>query len=350
MSKIASFYKSFLKKASFAVLPLAVLLYNPTPAHAGILSFMSDILTGKSVEAQEIQGNSQTVALLQPNSAPDQSTKAPGEITVVDDAALSSESGPLGTEADVLDIPETDEISVHIVRKGDTITGVAKMFGVSTNTILWANNLKKGQALTEGSTLVILPISGTKHTVKKGDTLKSISALYKGEVEDIASFNGILSTDQLEVGTVIIIPDGEMATPVTPKTTVKGKTKERTFGTNGPSYAGYYMHPVPGSRRSQGLHGHNGIDMAAPIGTPVYAAASGTVIVSNVGGWGGGYGTYVVISHPNGTQTLYAHNSKNLVSVGQKVDKGEQIAKVGSTGRSTGPHVHFEVRGAKNPF
>jgi murein DD-endopeptidase MepM/ murein hydrolase activator NlpD len=102
--------------------------------------------------------------------------------------------------------------------------------------------------------------------------------------------------------------------------------------------------------RSQGIHGSNAIDIAAPEGTPIYASASGQILIVKGSGWNGGYGSYVVIEHSNGVQTLYAHNSKNVVGVGQWVEQGELIAYSGNTGRSTGPHLHFEVRGAKNPF
>ena len=92
------------------------------------------------------------------------------------------------------------------------------------------------------------------------------------------------------------------------------------------------------------------MDLAASLGTPIYAAAGGTVIIAKTGGWNTGYGNYVVISHGNGTQTLYAHTKANLVTVGQMVKQGQTIALMGSTGKSTGSHVHFEIRGAKNPF
>ncbi|HRH55479.1 MAG TPA: M23 family metallopeptidase, partial [Candidatus Paceibacterota bacterium] len=101
---------------------------------------------------------------------------------------------------------------------------------------------------------------------------------------------------------------------------------------------------------SQGIHGWNGVDMSAPSGTPIYAAAGGTVIVSRVGGWNGGYGNYVVIEHAGGVQTLYAHMATDSVSVGETVSRGQNIGTVGNTGQSTGYHLHFEVRGAKNPF
>jgi murein DD-endopeptidase MepM/ murein hydrolase activator NlpD len=117
-----------------------------------------------------------------------------------------------------------------------------------------------------------------------------------------------------------------------------------------PAVSGYFGNPLPGGRKSQGLHGHNGVDISAPAGTPIYAAASGTVTtVKNDGGWNSGYGNYVVISHPNGTSTLYAHMSRVAAS-GGSVSKGSVIGYVGMTGSSTGNHLHFEVHGAKNPF
>ena len=110
------------------------------------------------------------------------------------------------------------------------------------------------------------------------------------------------------------------------------------------------MRPIIGGRRTQGLHGYNGVDLGVSYGSPIYAAAPGTVIISRNGGWNGGYGKYIVVSHPNGTQTLYAHNSDNVVFAGANVIRGQVIGFVGSTGKSTGPHLHFEVRGARNPF
>lgn len=118
-----------------------------------------------------------------------------------------------------------------------------------------------------------------------------------------------------------------------------------------PSSTGYFSLPVPSAIRTQSIHGHNAVDLANKTGTPIFAAADGKVIVSKFDGkWNGGYGNYVVISHPNGMQTLYAHMSDVLVSVGDKVTQGQTIGKMGETGLATGPHLHFEVRGGKNPF
>ena len=195
--------------------------------------------------------------------------------------------------------------------------------------------------------LLILPVSGIRHTVVAGETVASIAKRYKGDAEEIIQFNDLDALGTLAKGDIVMIPDGEEETSVA---TSNAGAKTPVKGTGGPSYAGYYIRPIAGGVKTQGLHGYNGVDLAASAGTPIMAAASGQVIVSKSGAWNGGYGNYVVIKHNNGTQTLYAHNSKNIVAVGQPVVQGQVIGYVGSTGKSTGPHVHFEIRGAKNPF
>ncbi len=311
-------------------------------------------------------------------------------VNVSDGEALTTFVGPEGTVLDIDGeyIPDTDTISVYVVKKGDTIASIAKDSGVSTNTIMWANNLKKGQDLKVGSSLTILPITGVKYTIKKGDTLQSIAKKLSADAGDIADYNDIDSSD-LKAGVSIIVPDGEVVMvaekPKAEKEKVATKPKtisglvnqitsaisntnndsssssssgkvvlsnkgEKTWGYNEPEAVGYFTHPLPGSKKTQHIHGFNGLDFGAPKGTPILAAASGQVILAKGSGYNGGYGQYVVIKHDNGTQTLYAHASKVLVSVGDNVKQGETIALVGSTGRSTGNHLHFEVRGAKNPF
>ena len=261
---------------------------------------------------------------------------------------MVSESGPSGTLADIGDSVNTGQISKYVVRKGDTLSGIAKMFGVSTNTIVWANDAK---TLKEGQILIILPVSGTIHTVVKGDTLGSIAKKYKADSNEILQFNNLDSDSALVVGDSIIIPDGIEGVTKVSGATVKSVTGSNPYrGGSGPYYPGYYIRPIVGGVKTQGLHGYNGVDLASSIGTPIMAAASGEVIISRSSGWNGGYGQYVVISHNNGTQTLYGHMSKNLVSDGEYVTQGQVIGLMGSTGKSTGPHVHFEVRGAKNPF
>lgn len=264
---------------------------------------------------------------------------------VVGGVALLAESGPSGTAADIEERPtSSDQISIYVVREGDTLSQIADMFKVSVNTIRWANDIGPEKSIQPGETLVILPISGVRHTVKRGDTLSSIAKKYGGEFNEVMSYNGLPADAELTVGDVVVVPNGE----ITASKPVAGGGSKKTGGSV-PSVAGDFIRPVNGLK-TQGLHGYNGIDLGAPAGTPIVAAAAGEVIVSRAAGWNGGYGEYIVIRHGNGTQTLYAHNSQNIVYTGDTVIQGQVIGYVGSTGKSTGAHLHFEVRGAKNPF
>ena len=146
------------------------------------------------------------------------------------------------------------------------------------------------------------------------------------------------------MGTIVIVPDGEVpqASPVSP---LRGQ-----LFANLPTYEGFYIRPILAGRRSRGLHGFNGVDLADSCGLPVLASADGQVLVSRSSGWNGGYGRYVVLSHINNTQTLYSHLKDVVVVPGEAVRQGQVIGSIGSSGNSTGCHVHFEVRGARNPF
>jgi murein DD-endopeptidase MepM/ murein hydrolase activator NlpD len=267
-----------------------------------------------------------------------------GDITTVGGQALLSETGPSGS---VANLGETglggDNISLYVVRKGDSLSQIAELFGVSVNTIFWANDLERTSLVKEGQTLIIMPISGVKHKIVSGDTIEKIVKKYKGDLEEVLYYNNIGVDSPLSVGEEIFIPGGELDLP-----TVISQPIVR--GTSAPTYVGYYVRPIADGMKSQGLHGYNAVDLATFCGAPILASAPGQVIVRKDYGYNGGYGNYVVVKHSNGTQTLYAHNSSNIVSVGQNVVAGQIIGYVGTTGRSTGCHVHFEVRGAKNPF
>lgn len=323
-----------------------MILLVPIAVHAGLLSYVSNLFI--SVKAEETSSlNSQNIPLLQaPVNVNPHSSLGGGEITIVDGSALQSEVGPSGGIAEnQKDHVMSDQISVYVVRDGDSLGTIAKMFAVSINTIRWNNDIK-GSKISPGQTLLILPVSGIRHTVKANDTVKRIAKLYKADVADIEQYNNITATSILKVGDVVIVPDGE----ITPASNAsQGVTSRVKFVETTKSYSGYYVRPTTGPR-SQGIHGYNGVDIAPPAGTPIIAAADGKVIVSKSGGWNGGYGNYVVIRHDNGTQTLYAHMSKVLVSSGETVEQSQVIGNVGSTGKVTGAHLHFEIRGAKNPF
>lgn len=341
-----------------AILLLSFNIFYPETAKASLFSFIKHVATSDQASAKvddsKLGENSQNISVLKAPVNSNPNVKVSLDEPVLASAnALIAEIGPAGTASDVDQEENANtEISTYVVRSGDTLAKVAKMFEVSVNTVVWANNLDRSKALQEGQTLIILPISGIRHTVKSGETINSIVAKYKADLEEVISYNDLSLNTKLTVGSVIIIPNGEpLSLPAPKPKSSKSIPSNPVHNANGPYYPGYYIRPISGGVKTQGLHGYNAVDLAAPVGTPIFASAEGTVIASlSGGGWNGGYGNYVIISHTNGSQTLYAHTSKNLVAVGQHVDQGQIIAKVGATGRATGPHVHFEIRGAKNPF
>lgn len=281
-------------------------------------------------------------------TAPDQvvAERPEREMSIVDGTALLAEAP---ADGDIVEAyrPKNETISVYEVREGDSLSQIAEMFEVTPNTIRWANDLKGG--ITPGQRLVILPITGISHTVKRGDTVASIAKRYGADADEILRYNDLEGV-ALVAGQIVIVPDGEIAAPPAAKKPVRsgastGASLAATASAGGVSF----VRPTSGVK-TQGIHGHNGIDIGAPVGTPVYAAAAGTVIVARADGWNGGYGGYIVIDHGGGIQTLYSHCSAVSVTVGQSVSQGEVIGAVGNTGKSTGPHLHFEVRGAANPF
>ena len=309
--------------------------------------------------------NSQNIALLQANVSSisvlqDKNNSVAGDNTnpsdsgIVSDNALLSATGPMGVSdgTDTANSSSGDDTSVYVVRQGDTVAAIAKLFGVSVNTILSANGMKKGDKLTEGEVLFILPVSGIELTITKGQTLQSIAKLYNVDVNDIASYNGIAIDSKLAVGDQLMIPNAEQSQesdkPV--QDLNASIAKDKLYYEQHPvqNLAGYFIDPVPGYRLSQGIHDNNAVDLAIAKGTPIHAAASGTVILAR-NGYNGGFGNVVIIDHTNGTQTLYAHQSKIATTTGAEVTQGQVIGYVGSTGHSTGPHLHFEVHGAQNP-
>jgi len=265
------------------------------------------------------------------------------DIYIEDGMALVS-GGPVGEDIIETNKRSTGEISVYVVRTGDSLSQIAEMFGVTTNTILWANDINSASSIRPGDALIILPVAGVRHVVKSGDTLDSIIKKYEADREEVMDYNRLASAE-LTIGETLIIPGGavQAAIPASTKSTSGSAAAASSAGST-------LIHPAPGTIKTQGIHGYNAVDLAGAVGTPIRAAAAGEVIISRSSGWNGGYGNYIVIKHPNGAQTLYAHMSRNDVGVGAYVSQGQNIGAVGNTGRSTGPHVHFEVRGARNPF
>jgi len=329
------------------LIPLFILLVVPFTVQVGVVSaFFSNNSVSYTRAGDTSLSRPAEAMMLSAYNTPEQGAKGGGDILL--DEGVMMASGPYGR--DLVDDGSAGEITLYSVRTGDTLSQIAEMFEVNSNTILWANDLQSAADIHPGDTLVILPIVGVRHIVKDGDTIDSIAAKYEGQTEEILEYNQIASLDELSVGSTLVIPGGNLHKPATksigtePSNTASNSTPTTVAASGG------FVHPVPNAVRTQGIHGYNAVDLAAPNGTAIRASAAGEVIVSKSSGWNGGYGNYVVIRHGNGAQTLYAHMSTNYVGMGAIVAAGETIGAVGNTGRSTGDHLHFEVRGARNPF
>lgn len=242
---------------------------------------------------------------------------------------------------------KSNQIFNYAIQEGDTLSFIASDFGVTMNTIIWANNLNNIDNLRPGDELKIPPINGIIHTVKGGDTIASIAKRYEAEEEKIIEFNALPKNGSIQISHELVIPDGKITMARGSRSTVKSIAIKRFSYL--PDLGDFFM--IPANGRNWGhIHGRNGVDIATSCGTPIFAAASGIAAVVDAVGWNGGFGKYVKLVHSNGTETLYAHNGKVLINQGERVERGQQIALVGTTGRSTGCHLHFEVHGARNPL
>lgn len=244
-----------------------------------------------------------------------------------------------------------DQLRTYTVRSGDTLTGIASRFGVRMMTIWWANKLNSKDELHIGQKLIIPPVNGLVHTVTAGETLASVAATFHVDAAQIVSFNGL--TDQtLVIGQVLMLPGARGKAIPTPKPTPRVVARTTVRQSSGGSHVtvrpptsyggGVFAWPVVGGYISQYYSArHPAIDIAAPHGTPVRAAAAGTVLFAGWKNNGGGY--QVWIAHGSGLYTTYNHMSALTVRAGEHVGRAEMIGRVGATGWATGPHLHFEV-------
>ncbi len=237
------------------------------------------------------------------------------------------------------------KIEEHKVESGETLSEIATKYEIDVDTIKWANDITNVNTVKPGDTLKILPISGVAHTVVKGDTLESVAKKYSAEQQAILSwpYNDIGDDLKLKVGQMLIVPDG--VPPKAPLTSPRPGREVQYIaqGVTSPAPGGGgFSWPTSGGITQRFAWYHPGIDIA-DRGAPPVAAADGGVVVT--AGWpdNWGYGNRVVIDHGNGYKTLYAHLANIYVSVGQRVSRGQVIGKMGSTGRSTGIHTHFEI-------
>jgi len=242
------------------------------------------------------------------------------------------------------------EIINHVVSEGETLSSIAQRYGLDVTTIIWENNLTESATLKPETELRILPLDGVRHKVSRGETIYSIGKKYgldDSQVQVIVDypFNEFLNdeTFELATGQFIVVPDGVPPSKPAPTTTAIRRTAVQTPDAGAVTATGSFVWPASG-RITQGYRFyHKAWDIANNSGGPILAADSGTVVGA---GWldGYGYGNRIMVDHGNGYVTLYAHLSVIQVSNGQRVNRGDVIGQMGSTGRSTGTHLHFEVR------
>lgn len=268
-------------------------------------------------------------------------------------------------------------IESYTVRAGDTVASIAQNFNISIGTVLWTNNLSKAAAIKPGDTLRILPTSGILHTVKRGETLAGIAQTYRVNTGNLLEANDLATTARISAGQELLVPD---ATPlvastrvaVTPRpatnprivavkpdvpiSRIKNKALDiyQELATTDGNDDRNKPAPAAASTRSKLLwpthlrvinqyygYSHTGLDIDGDYTDPLYASDDG--VVEKAGWNNGGYGLMIFIDHGNGFKTRYGHASKLFVKAGDRVTRGEVIGMVGTTGRSTGTHLHYEV-------
>ncbi|RJR15289.1 LysM peptidoglycan-binding domain-containing protein [Candidatus Microgenomates bacterium] len=243
------------------------------------------------------------------------------------------------TQTQISDKPR-DQVITYTVESGDTLSEIAEKFNVSVDSVKWANPDLKGEKVTVGDELSIPPVTGLVIKVQKGETVYSIAKKYQVDAQNIVNFpfNDFtdLDTFALAAGQTLIVPDGVMPES---KPIYSPRTIAQVGVTAGD---GQFIWPTQGRITQNPVTYHMALDIANSSLPPVAAADAGTVILVKQQRYD--YGWHIIVDHGNGYQTLYAHLSDIYVSEGQGVSRGSVIGKVGSTGRSTGPHLHFEIR------
>lgn len=343
-------------KISWIILTLVVgLVVFSNIAYAGKLPLGSTLLYNTNLGGP-LDASLGSVGVLQGNGVlglPSDEESNP-DIPVVNSNIINALNAPEGYTKESA-TPVTRE---YIVQPGDTIDSIAQKFGISSETVAIANDikdLKKTPAIN--TNLDILPEDGIEITLKEGQSLADLASKYSVSEQNIRNYNNI--GDNLALGNTIIIPNAVIPNeekpfpteaPVQPKKVASKKTTPVAAPKTAdlPSDNGYFAFPTTGINHRV-LHSNNGVDISNSCGTPIYASAEGVVTTSQ-NGWNGGYGNYIKITHPNGVVTLYGHLSSRNLQVGDSVNKGQYIGSMGTTGNSTGCHLHFEVRGARNPL
>lgn len=312
--------------------------------HASVITLAIVVLVGGGVlsSSSVVSGSYPGIAANPLEAAP----SAAGEEIAVVEADI--------TPVTLISDKPRDKVLEYEVKEGDTISSIAQEHAVSDETILWENGLSENSKIKPGDTVKILPVSGVVHTVKQGDTVYSVAKTYRANAQAILDFpfNNIGDDFALTTGDVVMVPDGAPPAKAKPAPTqylAKGQPQKYGIADLGSTLFGW---PASGLMAQYYSWYHPAIDISNLGGGPIRAAAGGTV---SVAGWpdNSGYGNRVLIDHGNGYTTLYAHLSAIYVSPGQRIAKGEVLGMMGSTGRSTGTHLHLEIRkdgAALNPL
>lgn len=325
---LSLFYKEK-KNLFFLVLGLFLLVLAASHSgQGGSSSIQSSLFPARSTNSQDLFLSAVV------------STRDYPELGLIQNNSLVGASSPLLADPQVLAVKSEAEleegmdreIREYVVREGDNLWSIADEFGISVDTILWANGMTDS-TINPGQKLVILPVSGVMHIVEDGETLSEIAGVYEAELEEIIAFNNLSKDGKIYIGDILVVPGGEMPPYF------------QTYSV--PLASSYFIFPCQGTI-TQGLHWYNAIDVGNDCGTPIFAAAEGQVVRT---GWTKTGGNYVRILHPNGVVTYYGHLSKILVDAGQSVSQGAMIAYMGESGEeSTGCHLHFDVVFAQNPL
>jgi LysM repeat protein len=251
-------------------------------------------------------------------------------------------------------IPERDRMAIitYTVQANDNVWSIANGFGLEVETVVWANPAveKAPDLLSVGQVLTILPVDGIYYTVKAGDTVDKLAKEYKAEPDNITSFvlNALEEPYALTPGQQLVIPGGRKK--IVPSNYYP-MTRVGRAPANAAKGSGNFAWPAKGYLTQAFWSGHQGIDIGNRTGTPILAADAGYVVMAGRDTWG--YGNQVLIDHGNGYLSRYAHLHTIGVKAGISVQRNQQIGTMGSTGRSTGPHLHFEViqgRVRRNPL
>ncbi len=280
-----------------------------------------------------------------------------GDILVTDEEGYLVKTNPLTSDSNRIGLTD---FAIHTVESGESLSVIAKKYGVSVETIQWENNIRNTNSIRAGQKLNIPPVNGISYKIQNGDTLEKVAKKYSINTEAIIAQNNLTENSPLIRGSELFLPNAkpivqQEITLVAQNASNRNVTytNNRTVNyanipanTTTPSGGKVFIYPTRGSITNGYRAGHYAIDIADRSKPPIWAPASGTISKVSVGTWGGGYGNHIKIDHGNGLVSLYAHLDSVNVVQGQYVNQGDVIGIMGNTGRVygvTGIHLHWEV-------